>query len=67
MIRCWQCGVEPLGTVDVSTLGEGPGTHLIPTGWPPGDHEHAVFPPTPGALLAVGAEAFDRVMKEWMR
>lgn len=63
-LRCWQCGVEPTDTVDVRTMAD-PEPVLIPAGWPPGDHEHAAEPPTPGQLLAAGAAAFDRLMSTW--
>lgn len=63
-IRCWQCGVEPTGVADVRTLSQTEPSY-IPTGWPDGDHEHDTAPPTPGALLAAGSRAYDRVMEAW--
>jgi hypothetical protein len=60
-VRCWQCGVEPTGTVDVRTFGD-PGPVLLPTGWPPGDHEHAVRLPTPSELAERGDRAAARIL-----
>jgi hypothetical protein len=65
-LRCWQCGVEPIGLADVRTYGD-PGPVLIPTGWPAGDHEHAVTPPTPIELQAGGDRALARIMEEWAK
>lgn len=62
-LRCWQCGVEPLDVIESRRLN---GTvDVLPGQWPPGDHQHAVEPPTPGQLLAEGAAITDRIMKEW--
>lgn len=65
-LRCWHCGAEPTGTVDVRTFGD-VGPVLIATGWPLGDHEHAVDPPTPVELRDGGDAALARIMKEWAR
>lgn len=65
-LRCWQCGVEPTKAADVRTISD-PGPVLIPAGWPPGDHEHAVHPPTPSELQAGGDRALARIVEEWAR
>lgn len=62
--RCWQCGAEPLGLVDVTTFGVAEPRYL-PNGWPPGDHEHAVTPPTPGELARAGDAALARILATW--
>lgn len=64
-LRCWKCGVEPLDVIDVSTLGQLPGTSLIPAGWPSADHNHEVTPPTPADLAARGDRSLARIMEIW--
>lgn len=59
-MKCWQCGVEPIGLVDATTLDD-PEPSYVPTGWPLGDHEHAVAPPTPDELADAGHRALERV------
>lgn len=61
-MKCWQCGVEPLETHEVTTLTDAQPRH-IPGRWPPGDHEHAVDPPTPGQLEQAGHEALMRIRR----
>jgi hypothetical protein len=64
-MRCWYCGVEPTGVVEVTSLDVGE-PQYAPTGWPRAtDHEHAERAPTPGELLAAGARALDRVIEAW--
>lgn len=65
-MRCWQCGVEPLGAIEVTTFGEAQPRYVADL-WPPGDHEHAGNPPTPSELLARGDAALARVLAEWAR
>lgn len=60
-MRCWWCGVEPSGVIDITRFGDvEPRTFPV---WPAGDHDHAEKPPTPGELLAAGAKRFDRIMR----
>jgi hypothetical protein len=66
MITCWQCGVEPLESIEVTRMGEREPSY-VPGRWPPGDHEHAVNPPTPSELLAAGDRAVARILEEWAR
>ena len=63
-MKCWQCGVAPTEIADVTTLGATEPAYL-PKRWPPGDHEHAIVPPTPGQLLEAGSHAYDRVIDAW--
>ena len=60
-MRCWLCGVEPLETYDVTTFSD-PQRRYIPGRWPPGDHDHAAEPPTPGQLEQAGHEALTRIL-----
>jgi hypothetical protein len=60
-VRCWWCGVEPDDVLEITTLGDETRRYL-PV-WPPGDHDHAESPPTPGELLERGAWRFDRIMR----
>lgn len=62
-MRCWQCGVEPTGTVNVQNFGD-PGPVYVPTGWPPGDHQHAEHPPSPAELQQAGHRALRRILEE---
>lgn len=62
-LRCWQCGTEPTGVADARTFGE-PEPVLIPTGWPDGDHEHAVNPPTPTELVDAGDRIRARMLED---
>lgn len=48
-MRCWQCGAEPELVVETTTFGDPERTYAAGR-WPPGDHEHAIAPPTPGEL-----------------
>jgi hypothetical protein len=59
-MRCWQCGVEPAGLVEITQMGEVEPRHL-PTGWPRGDHPHAFDPPSPGELAEMGDRARRRI------
>jgi hypothetical protein len=59
-MKCWMCGEEPLGTFEITMLSEAQ-PRYIPGRWPPGDHEHAVDPPTPGQLEQAGHEALMRI------
>jgi hypothetical protein len=59
-MKCWMCGVEPTGLAEITALNEVM-PRFLPTGWPPGDHEHAVQPPTPGELEQAGHEALMRI------
>jgi hypothetical protein len=61
-VRCWQCGVEPLEVHDITTFGDLPDRKYLPSRWPPGDHEHAVQPPTPGELAEQGDRVAARIM-----
>jgi hypothetical protein len=65
-IRCWQCGAEPTGLVEVTTLCEAEPRYM-PSGWPEGDHEHAANPPTPAELQAGGDAALARILAEWSK
>jgi hypothetical protein len=65
-MRCWQCGAEPLEVFDVTTLGDAEPRYM-PGRWPPGDHEHAVTPPTPAEIAAAGDAALARIVEEWSR
>lgn len=65
-VFCWQCGVEPTGVADVQTFGD-PGPRHIPTGWPVGDHEHSIDPPTPDELRTGADAALARILEEWAR
>jgi hypothetical protein len=60
-VRCWQCGIEPYGVHEVTTLSDREPQYL-PGRWPPGDHEHAVQPPSPSELLDRGDRAVARIM-----
>jgi hypothetical protein len=64
MIRCWQCGAEPTGLAEVTAYGDLE-PRYIPTGWPPGDHPHAVDPPTPAELQAGGYAALAQILDSW--
>jgi hypothetical protein len=59
-MRCWQCGVEPLETYEITTLNDAQ-PRYVPGRWPPGDHAHAEQPPTPGQLEQAGHEALMRI------
>ena len=59
-MRCWQCGVEPLEVFETTTLLDAQPTYIAGR-WPPGDHEHAERPPTPGQLEQAGHEALSRI------
>jgi hypothetical protein len=63
-LRCWQCGVEPDDTVEITTFGEDE-PRLLPASWPPGDHPHAVNPPTPQQLREAGHAAMARILNIW--
>jgi len=65
MIRCWQCGVEPHETFDVSTMESATVTEIAGR-WPSGDHEHAQRPPTPAELEQAGHQALIRIRTEAM-
>lgn len=58
-VRCWWCGIEPDSLIDVTRLGRAEPEYL--PNWPPGDHEHAGRPPTPGQLEQAGHEALMRI------
>ena len=58
-MRCWQCGVEP-ELVEVTTLTDAQ-PRYVPGRWPPGDHVHAVTPPTPGQLEQAGHDTLSRI------
>jgi hypothetical protein len=62
-LRCWQCGVEPTGTVNVQTFTD-PGPVYVATGWPPGNHEHAEHPPTPAELERDGHRSLRRILED---
>lgn len=49
-MRCWWCGAEPDGLVDVMVMESAQPIRQIPI-WPQGDHIHAEKPPTPNDLL----------------
>lgn len=59
-MRCWLCGAEPRQIFEVTGLGDRM-PRFLPGMWPPGDHEHAVEPPTPGQLEQAGHEALMRI------
>jgi hypothetical protein len=59
-MNCWQCGVEPLDVVEVSSLD---GLIRQIPHWPSGDHVHAVQPPTPDRLGEAGHEALRRLLE----
>lgn len=59
---CSQCGVEPTGLVEVTQM-EDDEPRYFPTGWPPGDHEHAIDPPSPSDLLDAGDRARERMLR----
>lgn len=60
-MRCWQCGVEPLNVINTTGLGDPEPTYM-PGYWPPGDHQHAVQPPTPGELAEQGDRVAARIL-----
>lgn len=60
-LRCWQCGTEPTGMVEVTAFGAA-GPSYLPAGWPDGDHEHAARPPTPGELAQHGDRVAARIL-----
>lgn len=60
-LKCWQCGVAPLGVVEVTTLSSAEPSYL-PMGWPQGDHPHAETAPTPGDLAERGDRARRRML-----
>lgn len=60
-LTCWQCGVEPLYVVEVTTYGDPEPVYMIGR-WPPGDHAHAVSPPTPQELVDEGYRTLLRIM-----
>ncbi len=59
-MRCWQCGVEPLETFDVSTMESAQPVEIAGR-WPAGDHEHAERPPTTAELEQAGHVALQRI------
>jgi len=64
-VRCWQCGVEPMETFEVSTFTDAQ-PRYIPGRWPAAEdgHPHAAQPPTPGQLEHAGHEALMRIIRE---
>lgn len=62
-MKCWQCGVEPLGTYEVTTFADVEPRYIAGR-WPAGDHEHAEQAPTPGQLEQAGHEALSRIRRE---
>jgi hypothetical protein len=60
---CWWCGAE-MDAVEVTTMGDVEPRYLwMPRGTPGGaDHACAVVPPSPGELLAAGADTYDRII-----
>jgi hypothetical protein len=64
-LTCWRCGVEPVDTAEIHS-GSGL-VRTLPAEWPPGDHAHAVSPPTPDQLANEGRRILDRITQEWTR
>jgi hypothetical protein len=63
VVRCWQCGVEPVALHDVTTLSD-PEPQYLPN-WPPRtDHDHAERPPTPAELEQAGYLTLTRILRE---
>lgn len=62
-VTCWQCGVEPLETYDITTFGETQPRYIAGR-WPAGDHMHAADKPTPGQLEQAGHEALMRIQRD---
>lgn len=60
---CWWCGVEPTDTVTIHTFGDTT-VRVVPTGWPPADHRHALTPPTPEELVADGHRILRRILED---
>lgn len=60
-LRCWQCGVEPYEVYETTTFSDPQPTYAAGR-WPPGDHEHAVTPPSPSELLERGDRAAARIL-----
>ncbi len=60
-LRCWQCGVEATGVAEITSLGDAM-PRFLPTGWPAGDHEHEVTPPSPEELLARADRVMGRIL-----
>lgn len=63
-MRCWQCGVEPLDVIEVTTLSQAK-PEYVPGRWPPGDHPHALRPPTPQELVDDGHQRLRRILEDW--
>jgi hypothetical protein len=61
--RCYICGAERQ-RVDVTQF-DNPESQYMPGLWPPGDHTHAVAPPTPSELLAGADEALAAIIESW--
>lgn len=62
-LRCWQCGVEPEGVAEVTTLGQAE-PQYVPTHWPASDHAHALRPPTPEELVEDGHRSLRRILED---
>ncbi|WP_328344834.1 hypothetical protein [Micromonospora sp. NBC_00421] len=62
-LRCWQCGVKPTETAELCTPEAAEPIAVLATEWPPGDHPHAVTPPTPDQLTAAGHTTYRRIME----
>ncbi|MFV2094840.1 DUF6221 family protein [Micromonospora sp. LOL_014] len=63
-LKCWMCGVEPTGLAEVTSFGDLAGGRrvVVSTGWPDGDHDHEVIPPSPGELAERGDRAARRIL-----
>lgn len=63
-VKCWMCGAKPTGTADVTSFGDLAGGRrvYVPTGWPDGDHDHEVVPPSPAELAQRGDRAAARIL-----
>lgn len=59
--RCWWCQIEPDNMFTVVAFAGNPAGHLFV--WPPGDHDHAVTPPTPERLEESGHVTYRRIME----
>lgn len=61
-LRCWWCGAEPVDVLELHAFGSDT-TIRRPT-WTPGDHRHALIPPTPEELVADGHRVLRRILED---
>lgn len=59
-MRCWWCGIEPVGEYEVMSMESDQAVTRI-VQWPPGDHEHAERPPSADHLVEMGHVALMRI------